>query len=156
MPQFYLGVTRWRLDSYGGFKLYFEHGKTARITPQWLRCGQLGFDNNLHLQLVYLDGYVEGVGLFKGIAPKIALPVTKAVVARRRSVASKRNLPDGLIEPTLDAWEETHVVIGLRIGSMRSIGYVYGYEGEDDPTSSAFGDVEILRLEEGAFDADEE
>ena len=60
------------------------------------------------------------------------------------------------MESAPDAWEETHVVIGLRIGSMRKVGYVYGYEVKDDPASSAFGDVEISRLEVGAFDVDEE
>ena len=159
-----LGITYWRMDYC--LKLYFANGKTTTINPGMLRYGQIGLDETLRSELASLTGYIEDDGgLVEGTAPETALPIAEAVLAQRTSVASKRHFknddarffapPGGvIIKPTLEAWEETHVVLGLRIGSMREVGYVYGYDGEDNPASAALGDVETEALKEGLFEDD--
>ena len=116
-----------------------------------LRHGILGVDDNLFSSLLSLNGEDLLIGPHEGAAPEIALPIAEAVVAQRVSVASKIME----YEHAVAAWEETHVVIGLRIGGMSRLGYVFEYDASDDASNGAFGAVVVERLTERRFEDDE-
>jgi hypothetical protein len=82
-----------------------------------------------------------------GTAPDTPLQILEATLARRVSVIS-RHIFD-VMEPS--DWEETHIVVVLKLQGMNEMGYVYAYDSEDNEASPGFGNISVGGLKTRAF-----
>lgn len=111
-------------------QLFFESGLSCWIEGSHFPGALVGLDASLRFRLTDLTHEEDG-RLVNGVLPKpktaaaSSIRILEATVAYRKSIAVKETHQVSEARPVTTIAEEQHIVVGLRLEGMKSVGYVW-------------------------------
>lgn len=125
------GIVHWTMNTFfPALQLFFESGLSCWIEGSQLPGAFVGLDLALRFRLTDLTHEEDG-SLVNTILPKrditsaSAIRILQATVACRNSIAVKETHQFLDARPVTTIAQEQHIVVGLRLEGMASMGYVW-------------------------------